>query len=170
MDIQEISKRSDTIDGNPLPNTFILCAMMGEYKTYEEPIERIALQLFQAKDNTQKEMSDVLFSNIFDGIPGMMAVDPQNGIQILKRVFQYLNLLSHQDYISWSEKNNGSIIATSRTILTITLAWFNKITEGTQDEFYNFMSEVMTNNQNLSLEDHSLLNEANQKVNEMLWN
>ena len=83
---------------------------------------------------------------------------------------QYLNLLSHQDYISWSEKNNGSIIATSRTMLTITLAWFNKITEGTQDEFYNFMSEVMTNNQNLSLEDHSLLNETNQKVNEMLWN
>ena len=56
MDIQEISKRSDTINGNPLPNTFILCAMMGEYKTYEEPIERIALQLFQAKDNTQREM------------------------------------------------------------------------------------------------------------------
>ncbi len=51
-------------------------------------------------------------------------------------------------------------------MLTITLAWFNKITEGTQDEFYNFMSEVMTNNQNLSLEDHSLLNETNQKVNE----
>ena len=90
MDIKEVMKRSDKINGNPLPNTFILHAMVGENKSFEEQIERIAIQIYQSQELHLNEISEALFSNVFIGIPGMMAIDPENGIKILKQVFKHM--------------------------------------------------------------------------------
>ena len=60
MDIQEVMKRSDKINGNPLPNTFILHAMVGENKSFEEQIERIAIQIYQSQELHLNEISEAL--------------------------------------------------------------------------------------------------------------
>jgi len=169
MDMQTITKRYNTINDNPFTNSFILHNMMGINKSYENTIEIIALQIFHSQNLTMEDLSVELFSNIFSGIPGMMAVNPENGFKVLIRVFNLLGLLSHNDYISWAEKNNQSIVTVSRTILTITLAWFQKIREGSQVDLDKFISEVMYKRQDLSSFDLSLLHKINDKVNEMLW-
>ena len=171
MNIQTIKKRSNTINDNPLPNSFILHDMMGVNKSYEKTIEIIALQIFHSQDITHKELSVELFSNIFTDILGMMVANPENGVKILRRVFNLLGLLSRHDYIAWAEKNNQSIVTTSRTILIMTLAWFHKVREGSQDDFDKFIFEVIIfKRQNLSALDLWLLDEANDEVNQMLWN
>ena len=170
MDIKEVMKRSDKINGNPLPNTFILHAMVGENKSFEEQIERIAIQIYQSQELHFNEISEALFSNVFIGIPGMMAINPENGIKILKQVFKHMNIVCHPQYVSWSFQNNESIVSTARTILTITLAWFSRVKAGTQSGLDDYITEVMTNNHNLTYADHCFLEIANDKINEMLWN
>ena len=62
MDIQEVMKRSDKINGNPLPNTFILHAMMGENKSFDEQIKKIAMQIYQSQELHFNEISEFLIS------------------------------------------------------------------------------------------------------------
>lgn len=170
MDIQEVMKRSDKINGNPLPNTYILQAILGKHKNFEEQIERIALQIFLSQELETHEISEALFSNVFIGIPGLMAIDPENGVNVLKRVYELMDISSHQQYKTWSSFNNESIVSTSRTILTITLAWFCRVKGGTQSDLNDYIIEVMTNNENLTYNDKCFLKMTNERINEMLWN
>ena len=170
MDIQGVMKRSNKIDGNPLPNAYILQAILGKQKSFEEQIEQMAIQIFKSKELSTNEISEALFSNVFIGIPGLMAINPENGVRLLKRVFDLMNISSHQQYITWSSLNNESVVSTSRTILTITLAWFSSVKGGTQSDLNDYIIEVMSNNDNLTSNDKCFLKMTNERINEMLWN